>query len=351
MKTLFYSLFFCFYVIFINSCDEEENTDGNVIHITEDITQITTWETGYIYIIDASDLWVTNTLTIQQGVIVKFTENGAYMSVGAGGSIHANGTTPQPVIFTSEHDDLNGGDNNSDGTLTGPEPGNWAKILIEDDGSIFNHCIFQYGGGFDARSTLDLYGVRAVVTNCIFTCNMGGFFGHYRGALDASNAEPETVIRNNWFYSNQIPLSIASEISTDNSNLFHNLDDPTEINTMNGIFVYDFDDIESNVSWQETEVPYVIDDGDLWIDASGVLNLADNIVLKFTKNSWLNIAETGEFNFNSTNIFTSFLDDSYLGDTNGDGTSTVPWDNYWGGIYFDGPGTYLYGENVLYNSY
>ena len=346
------ALFFLYlFSIFFFACDDEDPENYLVIHVTEDITQPTTWETGTIYIIEAFDLWVTATLTIQPGVIVKFTATGAFLSVGPGGSIHAHGTNDQPIIFTSDCDDQNGGDTNSDDDQSIPAPGYWAKIVIEEDGSVFKFCMFQYGGGFEAVSTLELYGADAMVTNCTFRYNMGGYFGHYRGALDASSAKPETVIRDNYFYRNHIPLSISSEISMDNSNLFQNPEESSEINTMNGIFVYDYDNINGNVSWVETDVPFVINDGDLWLGATGVLILGDDVILKFTSYSWLNISETGEFNFNSSNIFTSFPDDSYLGDTNGDGTSTVPGPDYWGGIYFDGPGTYLNGANILYNTY
>lgn len=349
MKTKILTLVCSVCIFIFYACDDEE-PESSVIHITEDIFIPATWETGKIYIIDALDLWITSTLTIQPGVIVKFTTEGAFMSVGTGGSILANGTFEQPIVFTSIYDDLNGGDNNSDGTLTVPEEGDWAKILVETSGSIFNYCIFQYGGGYSALSALDIYGAGATIINCTFANNTGGLFGHYRGALDATNAEDVTVIRNNVFYSNQVPLSISSEISLDNSNIFHNPDEAITKNTMNGIFIFDYDNIDGDVVWEETEVAYIIDDGDFWIN-SGELSLATNVILKFTANSWLKIAATGAFNFNSDNIFTSFPDDSYLGDANGDGTSTTPENDYWGGIYYDLSDTYYYGENIFYNTF
>jgi len=341
----------CIGFFFLTACDDDDPETGNVIHITEDITSPVTWESGNIYIIDAGDFWVTSTLTIQPGTIIKFTEYGAFMSVGSGGNVIAEGTSNQPIIFTSVQDDENGGDNNDDGSSTTPGEGDWAKIRIETTGSLFDHCIFRYGGGMNAKSTLEIYGAVASVTNCSFIRNTGGLFGYFRGALDAGNAEPGTIISGNIFYLNQVPLSISSEISINNSNTFHNDLEPYEKNGMNGIFVYDYDNIDGYVTWEETEVPFVIDDGDLWIDFSGTLELSGSVILKFTENSWLSIATTGEFLYDSSNIFTSFLDDNYLGDTNGDGTNTAPYSNYWGGIYFDGPGSYLYGPNIFYNSY
>lgn len=119
---------------------------------------------------------------------------------------------------------------------------------------------------------------------------------------------------------------------------------------MNGIFIYDIADINKPTTWSETEVPFVINDNDLWIESPGSLTLAQSVIVKFTPGSYLVIGNGASLTFNSSNFFTSFKDDAHGGDTNGDGNATSPLDGDWGGIYNNSTGVYLTGANILYDS-
>lgn len=81
----------------------------------------------------------------------------------------------------------------------------------------------------------------------------------------------------------------------------------------------------------ESKVPFVINDNDLWIESGGTSNQ------------------------NSTNAYTSFKDDSRLGDTNGDGDASTPSAGDWERIYDDSmviPSPYFYSwSNIYYDSY
>ncbi len=350
-------------VVLIYSCNDDsdsgngdDNNNLNIVEITSNIDKNTTWYADSIYVIKAYDFWVTATLTIQPGTIIKFTPDGAFMSVSSLGTVIANGTSTDSIIFTSIKDDAYGGDVNKDGNATSPAAKNWGTLLLEGNGSSFKHCKFLYGGKSSDNSTLIVYDVTASITNCTFAFNYGGKSGDFfYGALDATNAKPSTIIKNNVFYNNNIPLSVESVINIDNSNVFHNPEEASEKNTMNGIFIYSNDDFFQAVSWEETEVPFVISDGDLWIESSGSLTLANNVVVKFTPESTLLIQTGGVLNQNATNAFTSFKDDTRLGDTNGDAGATTPSNGDWKGIYDDSgsiPNPYFYTwPNIYYDSY
>jgi hypothetical protein len=331
-----------------------------VREITENIEAVTTWETGYVYIIRAWDFYVSNTLTIQPGVVVKFhPSDGPYMMLGSTGTIMASGTADNPIVFTSYKDDEHCGDNNGDGNATSPARNDWGEINTNgQNGSTFEYCHFYYGGNTSYTATLDLdAGSIATVTNCVFAHNDGSDNTGWYGALDATGAGRGTVIQNNTFYGNIRPLSIGTSFDLDNSNVFHNPDSLSETNNYNGIFVYN-NDLKENLVWQETEVAYVIDESGLWI--STTLTLGDDVVLKFKSGSGLtlDLAAASLVNHDGPAVyFTSYKDDNLKGDTNGDGAATTPADNDWDGIYDNSlpasiPSPYYFlWANILYDSY
>ena len=79
--------------------------------------------------------------------------------------------------------------------------------------------------------------------------------------------------------------------------------------------------------------------------------LAQDVIVKFTPDSYLVIGVGADLIFNNSNYFTSFKDDSHGGDTNGDSDATTPSDKDWGGVYSDATSTYLGGSNILHDSY
>ena len=339
--------------------DPDPDPDTNVVHITADITQPTVWSGDSIYLIRQWDFYVLNTLTIEPGCIIKFhPTEGPVMNLGGAGTVIANGTAAAPIIFTSYKDDAHGGDTNLDGGATTPARKDWYNVNTNgQNGSSFRYCEFYYGGGSTYSSTLSIEtGSIATVVNCTFAHNAGDDPSGWYGALDASSADAGTVITGNLFYDNIRPLSINTKYSLDNSNQFSVTGETP--NSYNGIFVETIDHLATPILWSETEVAYVIDDNDWWIQSGGNLTLADNVVLKFRPGSVF-LLENGLSNLNNYDgagvFFTSYKDDAHKGDTNGDGNATAPANGDWVGIYDDSgviPSPYYYSwGNILYDSY
>ena len=120
------------------SCTEDEKNDPlpeeTEFTVTTNIIENTTWETGNIYILGGR-IAVTDgiTLTIEPGVIIKgqagSAENATALLIARGGKLMAQGTSAQPIIFTSIADEIEPGkiaSPNLDPTLNGL----WGGVII-----------------------------------------------------------------------------------------------------------------------------------------------------------------------------------------------------------------------------
>lgn len=353
MTNVFSLLAFLIMLVTVFSCKKNKDDDPDpgscpygIVEVTNDIENVTTWTSDNIYIIKGSKVWVNNTLTIEPGTIIKF-EEGKYLEVQQSGTIIADGKEDKPIIFTSIKDDR-GCDNNGDGSASSPHPADWSRILVGTKGNIFNYCEFYYGGGNTWHSTLETRTGSIMVTNCTFAENVGGPYSNsYYGVLSARDSESGSVVTGNTFYNNVLPMTINANISLGTDNMFSKPNDATQSNSMNGIFV--FGSIEKDMTWEETEVPFTLVTSTLFVDYN--FSLADGVVVKSLEGNGITIKGSGNMNFSEQVIFTSYKDDSYHGDTNGDGDATSPSKGDWDGIWNakNSANTfYLSGNNILY---
>lgn len=121
-----------------SSCNNEDKKDepvvSNEMTISSNITSSTTWETGKTYIL-AGRIAVTSgaTLTIQAGAVIKGKAgtgtNATALLIAQGGKLVANGTSSNPIIFTSYADDLEPGDIESP-NLDPDLNGLWGGVIV-----------------------------------------------------------------------------------------------------------------------------------------------------------------------------------------------------------------------------
>ncbi|MBN2391606.1 MAG: hypothetical protein JXR84_12850 [Anaerolineae bacterium] len=122
------------------------------IYVSGTISSNETWTADNVYVING-DLTIAAgvTLTIEAGTVVKFQYQSFVYSMRrmvVNGTLDLQGTTVNPVVFTSERDDTYGGDTNGDGYATLPAAGDWGYIQFTNTSvdNVFEYAIVRYGG-------------------------------------------------------------------------------------------------------------------------------------------------------------------------------------------------------------
>ena len=134
--------------------------------INSSIITDTTWiaaNSPYVVVTDVEDTDADFeiargvTLTIEPGVVVKFQEKTIFL---VSGTLNAQGTSNQKIVFTDVRDDSIGGDTNGDGSATTAAPGCWSGIRVENGGSAtIDYAEIRYAGGYLMQGALYKTGI------------------------------------------------------------------------------------------------------------------------------------------------------------------------------------------------
>lgn len=259
------------------------DNNRNAFAVTHTTWRTNRWQNVGIpyYLPDDITIDERSTLTIAPGVVIK-ASGGDRTQIFVKGAIQAKGSTEDPVVFTSIHDDTISGDADNDQGETAPLPGDWDQIIFED-------------------SSLD---ERNVMRNVEFRYGGAGWGG---APIRLDNASP--MLEN-------------IKMAENNINAFAVTHTTWRTNR-----------------WDNVGIPYYLPD-DITIGQRSTLTISPGVVVKASGGDRTQLFVDGvlkaEGDPDQQIIFTSLQDDTVGGDTNNDGNATAPLPGDWDGIIFRG---------------
>lgn len=273
-------------------------------------------------------------LRIASSNIIKFNE---YVHLMVDGTLIAEAGIGQNIFFTAYNDDSIGGDTNGDGNATNPATRYWGSIQFRnssiDTACIMRRCNVSYGGGvyWEENGGVTIDNANPTIDNCTFTNN-------FYGIMVTGVSSP--VITNNTINSSQrltLAMSLTSNpIFTNNTFSFTGTTYKNAIGLFGGTIPADaFIPVRSVTGI--SNLTYVLLQ-DVVVPQGRTLTIQKGVVLKGITHGH-RLAIQGKLVANGTAdsliAITSIKDDTYGGDTNGDGTATSPVRADWGGIIFE----------------
>jgi hypothetical protein len=284
------------------------------------------------YIIDNLTIKPNTTLTIREGVVMKFPNY--YNGITVDGALVAVGTVSLPIVFTSIKDDSKGGDTNGDGNTTVPDKGNWDKIQFNssglDESNLLRNCIFYYGGngyGWDGTyknyGNITIFNAKMVVDSCKIEHSYTSGIGIY----GSSTATVKNSEINNIAYT-PITLSMFS-----NPTFSNNKTSNIVINAI-GVAKENYS-VDATIPKRDfagyTNMTYYFY-GTSSVNSGTHITIPQGVVFKSNNVSFLDVS--GRLTINGTAdqpvVFTNVSDDAFGNpfDTNDNGSAVVPNKNY-----------------------
>ncbi len=282
-------------------------------------------------------------LTIEAGVVVKFYSNrtwnlhyGMVVDGANGGSLQVQGTSVEPVIFTSWFDDVYSGD--TDGSPTDvAEVGDHSGLrFIDDNNSLIQNAEFYYGGADGiSEGTLVFKNSQVNLKDIKISKSwQPGILMKNDSRVEIENLEAmenknevlqlndtsrATINNINWhnnYGQALIKISAAADLSGSNYNFYDNSQPEIQLVPY---------EINGEAIWRNWGLPYW-SEGDITISATGKLNVAAGVLVRWGGGT-SRLLNLGELNINGAPgqevVFTSWL------------AQPVSQDDYWGGVVFE----------------
>ena len=286
---------------------------------------------GTVYVVSSGiSVPVGQTLTVQPGVVIKFNFATSFV---VGGRLLANGDGVGSIIMTDIRDDSVGGDTNGDGSSSVPGPSFWGSLQLEAtaDDSIVSGVTTRYGGRFGAAFLLT--DSTATLEDC--TAEDSGTTGFDLASFSRPTLTGCASVRSNGVAFANVPIQALSSFSQlsasgGGSGDFINVTEgalvPGESVTISA------GNLVGNVAVMAQSVS---------VPVGARLEVGSGSILKWGFATRLEVA--GELDMSGTSsapvVMTGLQDDSVGGDTNGDGSSSIPSRGWWGGVTLDATAT------------
>jgi parallel beta-helix repeat protein len=309
------------------------------------------------------------TLTIEPGVKI-FPQNAYYTFLEIRGTLKAEGTATDKIVFTSKKDSDYGGSG-------GAVAGDMKNIIFTSTStnSVLNYTLFRYGGKDSETIKIDgssieiknsiiensvkngiyLKNSNSKIENTIVINNLGSGI-----IIDGNGSVPEIrncqlndnvqygieikngtspIIRDNSFSRNLIAaIYLKSAYPNFGNNVANN-------NGLNGISIDSGTLIDQDTTWN-ADLVYVLKSnfGEyITINEGKILTIKPGAIIKPQSHNYTALLVKGTIKAEATSgseiIFTSLKDDIFGGDTNNDDNTTIPATGDWKKIKFDSTST------------
>lgn len=285
-------------------------------------------------VLHMKDLYVEGNLIIQPGAIIKVDQNGRGLRPKAGGSVVANGTAASPIIVTSYKDDTIGGDTNGDGNSS-PSAADFISSIYTpitpEAGTIdINHVEFRHGiHSFEVNCASEMLNVTVNDSKI----KSGAQFSYCQDNPIELKRNEFVLATDTQYHALSLSRSNPSGVAMDgvDKNIFVGTGKSRLISV-------DGDGISSQLPEGSAWTVSGSTNGVIWPSdflVAGALNLVDGSIIKSdSSNGGIRVQSGGELHvtgsMNDRVVFTSMKDDNYGGDSNEDGSSTVPAVNDYG---------------------